>query len=292
MTNRPKKPELFADLIARLDAFWQKEGCWRPLPYDLEMGAGTMHPATFFLALSREPARVAYPQPCRRPADARFGENPNRLGYYYQYQVLLKPPPEDSQEVYLRSLEFLGIPLEEHEVRFVEDNWESPTLGAWGIGWEVWLDGMEVTQFTYFQQMGGLDVHPVSVEITYGLERLALFLQDRENIFSLQWTEEWTYGDWHRPLERQFSAYYFQEANTERIRALFRLCAEEAEMLLQKGLYLPAYDYVLKLSHLFNILDARGVLSVAERTQRIQRIRNLAQQCARQYVREHELAAT
>ncbi len=271
-------------MLEKLNQFWRKRGCMIFAPYDVEMGAGTMHPATFFNALGSQPARVAYPQPCRRPADARFGENPNRLGYYYQYQVILKPSPANVREVYLNSLKSLGIDLRQHDVRFMEDDWESPTLGAWGIGWEVWLDGMEITQFTYFQQVAGLDLSPIPVEITYGVERLGMFLQKKYSVFALDWSNGKTYGDLRAEAERQFSRFYFEEAETERYRKWLEEQEEEGLTLLKRNLYLPAFDNVLKMSHFFNILDARGAISLMERAQMMKRIRNLAQKVAKQYL--------
>lgn len=280
----------FQTLIHTLNAYWAKRGCLILQPYDVEVGAGTMHPATFFYSLGREPARVAYPQPCRRPADARYGDNPNRLGYYYQYQVILKPSPKEIQEIYLESLESLGIALKRHDVRFIEDDWESPALGAWGIGWEVWLDGLEITQFTYFQQMGGVDLFPVTVELTYGLERIALSLQDKNSIFELEWGRgRKTYGDLQLEVEKQFSAFYFEEASIEEHWKLFEIYEREGKRLCEKRLLLPAYDYTLKLSHLFNILDARGAISPMERAKVMKRIRDLAGAIAQAYLNQSEL---
>ncbi|MHA2620462.1 MAG: glycine--tRNA ligase subunit alpha [bacterium JZ-2024 1] len=284
----------FPSLIERLNRFWSRQACWIALPYDVEVGAGTMHPATFFLALGKTPARVAYPQGCRRPVDGRYGENPNRLGFYYQYQVILKPSPDEVQDLYIRSLKFLGIDLKKHDLRFVEDDWESPTLGAWGIGWEVWLDGLEVTQFTYFQQVGGQNLAVISAEITYGLERLALLLQGKKTVFELTWRNatrghpHMTYGDWHLKTEQEFSRYNFEKANGERYRRLFTEYGEEAEALIAEGLLLPAYDMVLKMSHLFNVMDARGVVGVSDRSTLIKRIRALAVRIASLYVADEE----
>ncbi|MHA2611952.1 MAG: glycine--tRNA ligase subunit alpha [bacterium JZ-2024 1] len=273
-----------SQLLEELNRFWRKHGCVILTPYDVEMGAGTMHPGTFFPCLGPQPARVAYPQPCRRPADARYGDNPNRLGYYYQYQVILKPSPDDVRLIYLKSLEYLGIDLKQHDIRFMEDDWESPTLGAWGIGWEVWLDGMEITQFTYFQQVAGLDLFPIPVEITYGVERLGMFLQKKYSIFDLEWSAGKTYGELWRESERQFSRFYFELADADEYRNLLNSAEKEARKLLEKGLFLPAYDHVLKMSHLFNILDARGAVSPLERAQLMKRIRTLAQQVAHCYL--------
>lgn len=261
-----------------------KRGCLLAQPVDLEVGAGTFNPHTFFRVLGRKPWRVAYVEPSRRPADGRYGENPNRLQHYYQYQVILKPAPANSQELYLKSLKYLGLKLDEHDIRFVEDDWESPTLGAWGLGWEVWLDGMEITQFTYFQQVGGIDLDPVSVELTYGVERIAMYLQDKDNVFELQWNNEFKYRDIHLEGEKQFSEYNFDVSDPDLLRSLFSMYEKESHNLLKKRLYLPAYDYCLKCSHLFNLLHARGVLSIGERTEYIGRVRKLASGCARLYV--------
>ncbi|MGB4430967.1 MAG: glycine--tRNA ligase subunit alpha, partial [Limnochordia bacterium] len=267
---------------------WAEQGCIIYQPYDLEVGAGTMSPATFLKALGPEPWNVAYVQPSRRPTDGRYGENPNRVQHYYQFQVILKPSPDDVQDIYLRSLEALGIDLLKHDVRFVEDDWESPTLGAWGLGWEVWLDGMEITQFTYFQQVGGIDVKPVSAEITYGVERLAMFIQGVDSIFDLVWVDGVTYGDVFLQNEVEYSKHNFEAADTEKLFTLFDLYEDEARRLIQLGLVLPGYDYVLKCSHTFNLLDARGALSVSERTRFIGRVRALARLAAQGYLAERE----
>ena len=245
------------------------------------MGAGTFNPSTFFRVLGPEPYRAAYVEPSRRPTDGRYGENPNRLQHYYQYQVILKPSPDDVQAVYLESLASLGIDLRKHDIRFVEDDWESPTLGAWGLGWEVWLDGMEITQFTYFQQAGGLDLSPVTVELTYGLERIAMYLQDIDNVFDLKWNDRICYGDVHLETEKQFSRYNFEESNKKRLFQWFDMYEEEAKSLIEKDLVYPAYDYALKCSHAFNLLDARGAISVTERTGFIARVRKLARPSSR-----------
>ncbi len=297
--------QTFQDLILRLQQFWGEQGCLILQPYDLEKGAGTMSPHTFLRALGPDPWRVAYVEPCRRPTDGRYGQNPNRLQHYFQYQVLIKPSPDDIQEVYLDSLRALGINPAEHDIRFVEDDWESPTLGAWGVGWEVWLDGMEITQFTYFQQVGGQDCYPVSVEITYGLERLAMYLQGVDSVFDLCWSEHpslgrITYGQIYFQNEVEQSYYNFEYSDPEMLLELFRLYEAEAKRLIETtqqklekpvtpeqppvSLLLPAYDYVLKCSHTFNLLDARGVIAVAERTLYIGRIRNLARQLAELYL--------
>ena len=249
-------------------------------PYDTEKGAGTMSPNTFLRAIGPKEWSVAYVEPCRRPTDGRYGENPNRAQHYYQYQVIIKPSPDQIQETYLRSLEKLGIKTKNHDIRFVEDNWESPTLGAWGVGWEVWLDGMEVTQFTYFQQCGGIDCHPIPIEITYGLERIAMFLQDKESIWDLNWDKNTTYGDIWLDFERDQCKFNFKDSNPDNLRKLFNIYREEAENLVSKNLTFPALDFVLKCSHCFNLLDARGVISVTDRAQYIEKIRNLAKEVA------------
>ncbi len=272
----------------RLHAFWAEVGCVIQQPYDIEVGAGTFNPATFFRVLGPEPWMAAYVEPSRRPTDGRYGENPNRLQHYYQYQVILKPSPSDSQDIYLKSLSELNIKLNKHDIRFVEDDWESPTLGAWGLGWEVWLDGMEITQFTYFQQVGGIELRPVSVEITYGLERIAMYLQEVDNVFDLKWNKDITYGDIHHESEKEFSIYNFDESNINLHLNLFEMYEKEAKELIEKGLILPAYDFCLKCSHEFNMLDARGALSVTERTTYIMRVRNLAKRCAIGYLKLRE----
>lgn len=276
------------DMILKLQSYWAEHGCIIYQPYDLEVGAGTMSPATFLKALGPEPWNVAYVQPCRRPTDGRYGQNPNRVQHYYQYQVVLKPSPDHVQELYLGSLEALGIDLLKHDVRFVEDDWESPTLGAWGLGWEVWLDGMEITQFTYFQQVGGIDVKPVSAEITYGVERLATFIQGVDSIFDLKWVGDVTYGDVFMQNEVEFSTFNFEASDAERLFTLFDLYEVEAERLIGAGLVLPGYDFVLKCSHTFNLLDARGAISVSERTRFIGRVRALARMAAQAYLAERE----
>ena len=270
----------FQDLILTLQSYWARHGCVLLQPYDLEVGAGTFHPATILRALGPEPWRAAYVQPSRRPADGRYGENPNRLQHYYQFQVILKPSPDDIQEIYLASLEELGIDAKNHDIRFVEDDWESPTLGAWGLGWEVWCDGMEVSQFTYFQQVGGIDCNPVSGEITYGLERLAMYVQGVDSVYELDWNGAGvSYGDIYLQNEREFSAYNFEHANTERLLRHFTDAEAECNALLAAGIPLPAYDQCMKASHLFNLLDARGVISVTERAAYIARVRALAKGC-------------
>ena len=276
------------DLILKLHEFWIEQGCVIHQPYDIEVGAGTFNPATFFRVLGPEPWRTAYVEPSRRPTDGRYGENPNRLQHYYQYQVILKPSPPDSQDIYLKSLSAIGIDLLTHDIRFVEDDWESPTLGAWGLGWEVWLDGMEVTQFTYFQQVGGIELKPVSVELTYGLERIAMYLQEVDNVYDLKWNDHITYGNIHHHTEVEFSRYNFDTADTGLLFILFEKYETEALHTLKEGLVLPAYDYCLKCSHSFNLLDARGAISVTERTAYIARIRNLARKCAHGYLKLRE----
>ena len=278
----------FQDIISSLNNFWSERGCLLLQPYDLEKGAGTMSPHSFLRAIGPEPWAVAYPEPCRRPTDGRFGDNPNRAQHYFQYQVLIKPSLDGIQEIYLSSLESLGISAKDHDIRFVEDNWESPTLGAWGVGWEVWLDGMEVTQFTYFQQCGGIDCKPVSIEITYGLERLAMYLQNVESIWNLSWNKNIKYGDIWLPFEKGQCKYNFEESNSDNLRKLFDIYEEEANQLIIKKLPAPSLDYVLKCSHAFNLLEARGVISVTERTKIIARIRSLARKVAEAWLEERE----
>lgn len=278
----------FQEMILTLNTFWGEQGCILAQPYDMEKGAGTFNPNTFLRALGPEPWKVAYVEPSRRPTDGRYGENPNRLQHYFQYQVILKPSPDNVQEMYLQSLERLGINPKEHDIRFVEDNWESPTLGAWGLGWEVWLDGMEVTQFTYFQQCGGIDCKPVSAEITYGLERLATYIQNKESVYDIEYVGDVTYGDIYLQNEIDYSHYNFEVADVEALQTWFDMYEKEAIRVVEKGLVLPAYDYVLKCSHAFNLLDARGAISVTERTGYIARVRNLAKLCAQAYVEQRE----
>jgi glycyl-tRNA synthetase alpha chain len=278
----------FQQLILTLQAYWADYGCIIVQPYDSEVGAGTFHPATFLRSLGPEPWKTAYVQPSRRPTDGRYGENPNRLQHYYQYQVILKPSPDDVQEIYLKSLERIGFDLSKHDIRFVEDDWESPTLGAWGLGWEVWLDGMEVTQFTYFQQVGGIDVKPVCAEITYGLERLAMYIQQVESVYDLEWVDGVTYGEVHRQNEIQGSRYNFEVADVPMLLTLFDIYETEAKRTLDAGLVLPAYDYVLKCSHTFNLLDARGAISVTERTRFIGKVRDMARLIAGAYLAHRE----
>ncbi|MCP5455093.1 MAG: glycine--tRNA ligase subunit alpha [Thermotogae bacterium] len=272
------------ELIMTLNSFWAGHGCVIDQPYDMEMGAGTYHPSTFFRSLGKDPIKIAYIQPSRRPTDGRYGENPNRMQRFYQYQVLIKPSPENIQEIYLESLKEIGINPQEHDIRFVEDNWESPTLGAWGVGWEVWLDGMEITQFTYFQQMGGIDVSPVSVEITYGIERISMYLQDIENVYDTYWNDEVKYERLYKENERQFSVFNFDEADIEMLKNLYNIYQKEFYRLIDKKLYLPAYDFLIKTSHSFNLLDARNAISVNERQKYILDIRNMSRKCAETYV--------
>ncbi|MDQ0254365.1 glycyl-tRNA synthetase alpha chain [Evansella vedderi] len=271
------------DMILTLQKFWSKQNCLILQAYDVEKGAGTMNPMTFLRSIGPEPWNVAYVEPSRRPADGRYGENPNRLYQHHQFQVIMKPSPDNIQELYLNSLRELGINPEEHDIRFVEDNWEAPTLAAWGLGWEVWLDGMEITQFTYFQQVGGLDASPVAVEITYGIERLASYIQNKENVFDLEWVNGFTYGDVFLQNEYEQSKYSFEIADSNMLFNLFSTYEREAKRTLEANLVIPAYDYVLKCSHVFNLLDAQGAISVTERTGYIGRVRQLARECAKHY---------
>ena len=279
---------IFQELIFALERYWAGQGCIIQHPYDLEVGAGTFNPATFLRVLGPEPWNVAYVEPSRRPTDGRYGENPNRLQHYYQYQVIMKPSPQEIQEIYLNSLRAFGVDPMVHDIRFVEDDWESPSLGAWGLGWEVWLDGMEITQFTYFQQAGGIDLNPISVEITYGVERIAMYLQGVDNVFDLEWARGITYGDVHFQGEVEFCRYNFEEADVETLVRLFDMYEAESNKLVEKGLVMPAYDQCLKCSHTFNLLDARGAVSVAERTRYIGRVRKLARACAQAYLKQRE----
>ena len=275
----------FQDTILNLQKYWSKKGCVILQPYDLEVGAGTFHPATTLRSLGPKPWKAAYVQPSRRPTDGRYGDNPNRLQHYYQFQVLIKPSPKDIKKMYLNSLSSIGIKYEDHDIRFVEDDWESPTLGAAGLGWEVWCNGMEVTQFTYFQQMAGIECNPISVEITYGLERLCMFIQDKKNVFDLIWNNEGVlYKDVFHQAEKEFSAYNFEYANTDNLFKIFDMLEGEAKSLIEKNISLPAYDQCLKSSHVFNILDARGVISVAQRAEYIARIRDLTKEIGKIWV--------
>ncbi|PUD42562.1 glycine--tRNA ligase subunit alpha [Helicobacter pylori] len=282
----------FSSLLLKLQEYWKDQGCLVIQPYDIPAGAGTFHPATLLRSLDKKPWNVAYVAPSRRPTDGRYGENPNRLGSYYQFQVVIKPSPSNIQELYLKSLEVLGINLNEHDIRFVEDNWESPTLGAWGLGWEVWLDGMEVTQFTYFQQVGGIPCSPIPVEITYGLERLAMYVQKVENILEIEWAkkdnESVRYAQVHLESEYEFSKYHFEVASVTRLLEMFKNAQAEALHCLENKLPLPAYDFVMLCSHFFNILDARKAISVAERQNYILQIRDLAKGCAVLYEEQEE----
>lgn len=278
----------FQEIIFHLNTFWSDRGAIVVQPYDIEAGAGTFNPATFLRCLGPEPWNVAYVEPSRRPTDGRYGENPNRLQLFYQYQVLIKPSPKDIQEQYLESISTMGIDFKKHDVRFVHDDWESPTLGATGLGWEVWLDGMEITQFTYFQQAGGFELDPVSIEITYGLERIAMFIQQKDDVYDILWNEDITYGDIRKREEFEFSVFNFEMATIDKHVKLFNDYEDEAEMLLEKGLVLPAYDMVMKCTHVFNLLEARGAISVTERTSYIQRVRNMAKKVASSYVKLRE----
>ena len=276
----------FQEIIFKLNKFWSDYGCVIVQPYDVEKGAGTSNPATFFKVLGENPVKIGYVEPSRRPTDGRYGENPNRVQCFQQYQVIIKPSPKDAQNIYLASLKELGINQQEHDIRFLEDDWESPTLGAWGLGWEVRLDGLEITQFTYFQQMGSVDLKPVSCEITYGLERIAMFIQKKKSIFDIEWNKGVTYGDIRMRDEVEFSNYNFKLADTGMLSNLFDVYEKEAKALLEKGYVLPAYDYVLKCSHTFNLLDARGAISVTERVHYIGRVRNIARKCALGYLKK------
>ncbi len=291
MDSSPRNESAFQSLILKLQAYWANQGCVILQPYDLEMGAGTFQAATVLRALGKKPWKAAYVQPCRRPTDGRYGENPNRLQHYYQFQTILKPSPDNIQELYLNSLEVLGINAMEHDIRFVEDDWESPTLGAWGLGLEVWCDGMEVSQFTYFQQVGGFDCKPVTGELTYGLERLAMYIQGVDNVYDLDWNGlpkdqgGVTYGDVFLQNEKEFSAYNFELANTTRLFQHFKDAEDECNAILEQGNFpLPAYDQCIKASHIFNLLDARGVISVTERAAYIKRVRDLTKACCEAYL--------
>ena len=280
--RKQPKFQTFQDTILNLQKYWSKHGCIILQPYDMEVGAGTFHPATTLRSLGPKPWKAAYVQPSRRPTDGRYGDNPNRLQHYYQFQVIIKPSPKNIKKLYLSSLNTIGINHNEHDIRFVEDDWESPTLGAAGLGWEVWCDGMEITQFTYFQQMAGFECKPVSVELTYGLERLCMFTQQKKNVYDLIWnSEDVKYGDVFHQAEKEFSTYNFELANTENLFKIFDMTEKEAKMLTEKNVSLPAYDQCLKASHVFNILDARGVISVAQRAEYILRIRDITKGAAK-----------
>ncbi|MCP2520506.1 glycine--tRNA ligase subunit alpha [Candidatus Aminicenantes bacterium AC-708-M15] len=271
------------DLIMKLEKFWAQQGCYIAQPYDIEVGAGTMTPDTFFRVLDNRDWKVAYVQPARRPTDGRYGENPHRVQKHLQFQVIIKPSPDDIQQIYLNSLESLGIKITEHDIRFDEDDWESPTIGAWGVGWQILLDGLEITQFTYFQQVGGIDIFPVPVEITYGIERLEMFLENKDNFYDLDWSENVKYGDLRFQEEKEFSEYNFNKANIKLLNNLFEIYEKEAINSLNHNLLLPAYDYCLKCSHIFNLLDSRGAISVTERVKFINRIRNIVCVIAKKY---------
>lgn len=278
----------FQEIILNLKSYWGEQGCLIREPYDLEKGAGTFNPDTFLRSIGPEPWNVAYVEPSRRPTDGRYGENPNRLGYYFQFQVIMKPSPDNIQELYLKSLEALGLDLSEHDVRFVHDDWESPTLGAWGLGWEVWLNGMEITQFTYFQQIGGISLTAIPAEITYGTERIAMYLQNVDSVYDLQWNEQFTYGDLHKELEVEFSTYHFEIADIDLYRRLFDDYEKECFTAIEKGVVLPAYDLTMKCSHIFNILDARGAISVTQREGYILRVRKMSAAVAKDYYAKRE----
>lgn len=278
----------FQDMILTLQNYWAKNGCIMMQPYDVEKGAGTMNPNTFLRSLGPEPWKVCYVEPSRRPADGRYGENPNRLYQHHQFQVILKPSPDDIQELYLGSLKEIGIDPLKHDIRFVEDNWESTTVGAWGLGWEVWLDGMEITQFTYFQQVGGIECELETGEITYGLERLAMYIQEVDNVYDLKWNDELTYGDVFKQAEYENSVYSFEECDSEMLFNLFDIYEKEGLRLMEKGIVIPAYDYVLKCSHTFNVLDAKGAIGVSQRASFIGRVRNMAKTVAESFVLQRE----
>ncbi|WP_096895318.1 glycine--tRNA ligase subunit alpha [Candidatus Scalindua japonica] len=275
----------FQEIILNLQKYWSDKGCVIMQPYDIEVGAGTFNPSTFLKVLGSKPWKCAYVEPSRRPTDGRYGDNPNRLQHYYQFQVIIKPSPENAKALYLDSLRALGVDLVKHDIRFVEDDWESPTLGATGLGWEVWLDGMEITQFTYFQQVGGIELDVISLELTFGLERIAMFIQEKESVYDLEWVEGSTYGDVHKLDEVQFSKYNFELADTSMLLEQFDMYEKECKKLLQEDIVIPAYDYVLKCSHAFNMLDARKSIGVAQRTRYIGRVRGLAKGCAEGYLR-------
>ena len=275
----------FQEIILNLQKYWSDKGCVIMQPYDIEVGAGTFNPSTFLKVLGDKPWKCAYVEPSRRPTDGRYGENPNRLQHYYQFQVVIKPSPDDSKALYLDSLRTLGVDLVAHDIRFVEDDWESPTLGATGLGWEVWLDGMEITQFTYFQQVGGIELDVISLELTYGLERIAMFIQEKESVYDLEWVDGYTYGDIHKIDEVQFSRYNFEAADTSMLLKQFDMYEQECKKLLKDGIVIPAYDYVLKCSHTFNLLDARKSIGVAQRTRYIGRVRGMAKGCAEGYLK-------
>jgi len=278
----------FQEIILSLTKFWAKQGCVIVQPYDIEKGAGTFNPATFLRCLGETPWSACYVEPSRRPTDGRYGENPNRLQHYYQYQVVIKPPPKDIQKIYFSSLKALGLNPEKHDIRFVEDDWESPTLGASGLGWEVWCDGMEITQFTYFQNIAGIELNPITAEITYGLERIAMYIQKKKSVYEIMWNDDLTYGDIHLEDEKQFSKYNFEAADVDLLRELFDRYEKECKQLLAKNLILPAFDFVMKTSHTFNLLDARRAISVSQRVSYISRVRNLASEVAKKYLEDQK----
>lgn len=278
----------FQTIINKLNEYWSEQGCVIGTPYHTEVGAGTMNPLTFFRSLDNKDWKVAYFEPSIRPTDGRYAQNPNRLQHYFQYQVIIKPTPDNIQDIYIQSLSYLGIDLQKHDLRFIEDNWESPSLGAWGTGWEVWLDGMEITQFTYFQLMGGIELKKVPVEITYGIERIAMFVQNKNKIWEIKWNYNTTYKDIYYIPEVQFSHYNLDKANIENLRKLYEIYFDEAQRLLSENVYYPAYDYVLKLSHVFNLLDSRNAIGPIERAKKLSEIRNLAKKCAQLYIQDSE----
>ena len=280
----------FQKVWRELEDYWIKKECLLWHPYNVEVGAGTLNPATFFGILGNKKCNVVYLEPSVRPADGRYGENPVRLYLHHQIQVILKPPPENVQDIYLDSLKYIGIPVEKHDIRFIEDNWESPTIGAWGVGWEVWIDGLEITQFTYMQQIGGIELYPPAVELTYGLDRIVNFLQNKKNVFELKWDKNVIYKDIQKEKERQYSIYNFEKADTNFLFEIFDRFEKEGEKILKEELFYPGYDYVLKLSHIFNLLDARKAISVSERVRFIGRIRRLARKCAELYLKKEETA--
>jgi glycyl-tRNA synthetase alpha chain len=288
MASQLQPTKFFQDLISAISSYWAKQGCAIMQPHDMEVGAGTFHPATFLKSIGPEPWKTAYVQASRRPTDGRYGDNPNRLQHYYQFQVLLKPNPDNIQDLYLESLQYIGIDTEIHDIRFVEDNWESPSLGAWGLGWEIWLNGMEVSQFTYFQQVGGLSCKPISGEITYGLERLAMYLQGVDSVYDLMWTDGITYGDIFHQNEVEQSTYNFEIADTDNLLAQFVKCEEINQVLIDKNLPIPAYEQILKASHFFNLLDARHAISVTDRANFIQRLSKMSQKVAKCYYESRE----
>jgi len=288
MSENQRADMEFQKIVRKLEDYWLKKGCFWWHPYNIEVGAGTLNPATFFGILGKKPWKVVYLEPSQRPQDARYGDNPVRLYQHHQLQVILKPSPPNIQNIYLESFKSIGIDIYKHDLRFVEDNWEAPTLGAWGVGWEVWLDGLEITQFTYMQQAGGFELNPVSVEITYGLDRIACFLQDKDSVFDIDWGSGLSFNDLHREREKQYSVFGFEKADVEILNQCFEKFEKEADSLLKEKLFYPAYDYILKLSHIFNLLEARGFITVTERTRTIGRIRSLANRCANLYLQNQD----